>query len=115
MPETKTLQALPPLPRAPRASKPASNPCACGCGHLTKSTFVPGHDSRLRGWVVRVERGVVALADIPDGEREAVQREMARKAAKAAAQVQAAMDAEQAQATQEPVEPVAEEPVAETV
>lgn len=76
--------ALPPLPRVPRVSKPASNPCECGCGGLTHARFMPGHDSYLRGWVLRVDRGLVALSDIPDaGVREAVSRVLARRASAA--------------------------------
>lgn len=69
-----TRVALAPLPKLPaRARKPRPQvQCACGCGALTGRTFAPGHDSRLKGWVLRVERGIVKLADIPDGERQAV-------------------------------------------
>lgn len=65
------LNALPPLPRMTRASRPATNACLCGCGGLTSSRFVPGHDSRLRGWVLRVERGQIDINDalITKGER----------------------------------------------
>lgn len=75
------LVALPKLPKAARKPKPLV-PCACGCGSTTTRTFAPGHDSRLKGWVLRVERNIVKLADIPDGERQAVAAHM--KAAKAA-------------------------------
>ncbi len=81
----KQLAPLPALPRLARASKPASIPCECGCGLLTKSRFVPGHDSRLRGWCLRVERGLVELDAIPNGERQAVEKELAKRAKEAAA------------------------------
>lgn len=68
---TKTLVAMPPLPKMSRANRPKTNHCACGCGQMTAATFVPGHDSRLRGWMLRLERGIVKAADIPDGERQA--------------------------------------------
>lgn len=73
------VQALPPLPKMPKAKK-ARPPkeCGCGCGNMTKGgNFIPGHDARLHGWALRVERGVVKLADIPDGERQAVAKLMA--------------------------------------
>lgn len=77
------LPALPKLPRAPRKPKPV-RPCECGCGGSTKSRFVPGHDGRLHGWVLRVERGVVKLADIqPEGVQIAVAAALrAKQAAK---------------------------------
>lgn len=67
------LPALPKLPKAARKPK-AKRSCLCGCGQQTASRFCPGHDSRLKGWALRVERGVVRVAEIPDGEREAVVR-----------------------------------------
>ena len=65
---------LPKLPRLKREPKAKTHDCGCGCGTKTAGRFAPGHDSRLRGWVLRVERGIVALADVPDGERQAVER-----------------------------------------
>ena len=73
------LAALPKMPKAARKPK-ALVPCGCGCGGTTTRSFAPGHDSRLKGWVLRVERGVVKLADIPDGERQAVKAAIAAKA-----------------------------------
>ena len=29
-------------------ARPASAPCLCGCGELTKGRFFPGHDARLK-------------------------------------------------------------------
>lgn len=70
---------LPPLPRKPKP-RPTQD-CECGCGNPTKSRFVPGHDSRLRGWILRVERGFVKIGDVPDGERQVVARHVkARRA-----------------------------------
>lgn len=70
-----TVAKLPPLPKLPKAArKPkALHACRCGCGQQTASRFCPGHDSRLKGWCLRVNRGVVKLADIPSGERERVE------------------------------------------
>ena len=85
----KQLTPLPALPRMAKATKPASIPCECGCGLLTKSRFFPGHDSRLRGWCLRVERKLITLDQVPDGpnggERAAVKRELAKRAKEAGA------------------------------
>lgn len=72
---TVKLSALPALPKMSRAGKPKTNECACGCGMLTASTFVPGHDSRLRGWALRLERGIVTPKEFPGtpGELKAAQ------------------------------------------
>lgn len=51
---------------------------------MTGARFVPGHDSQLHGWMLRVERGVIALKDIPhDGIRKAVAAAMAAAGTKA--------------------------------
>lgn len=63
---------LPPLPRKAGSPKPLVA-CACGCGMQTRSRFAPGHDSRLRGWALRIARNIIELKDIPDGERQAVE------------------------------------------
>ena len=74
----RELPNLPALPKMPKKSK--SKPpqkCNCGCGHMTRGgKFLPGHDARLHGWALRVERGIVQLKDIPDGERQAVEAHM---------------------------------------
>lgn len=67
---------LPPLPRKAGAAKPMVD-CACGCGLKTHSKFAPGHDSRLRGWALRLARELTTYADIESyagkGERDAVE------------------------------------------
>lgn len=76
----KGKDGMPKLPNLPRgAGKPkALKPCECGCGLQTKSKFAPGHDSRLRGWALRIARGLVKLEDITgkyecsQGEQDAV-------------------------------------------
>ena len=74
----KPLSPLPPLPSSSRRRPVVA--CACGCGGDTQRRFVPGHDSRLRGWMLRVERGILTLADVASqgslGEAEAVAREL---------------------------------------
>lgn len=74
---------LPALPRLPRTRKPKTpKDCECGCGGQTKGgRFVPGHDARLHGWAVRVERKVCELKDVePAGTREAVRKLLLVKA-----------------------------------
>lgn len=69
---------LPPLPRGAGKPKPLVD-CSCGCGMQTRSKFAPGHDSRLRGWALRIARGMCKLDDIvsvyncSEGERSAVE------------------------------------------
>lgn len=55
---------LPALPKLPKLS--ANNTCACGCGGRTGSRFVPGHDSKLKGMRIRVERGL--WVETPEGQ-----------------------------------------------
>lgn len=78
-PTTSTIaigaDGLPVLPKAKRTRKPkAPKACSCGCGGETRGgRFIPGHDAKLAGWVLRVERKTIALSDIPhDGIRSAV-------------------------------------------
>lgn len=33
------------------------NDCQCGCGGKTSKYFVPGHDARFKGWLLKIERG----------------------------------------------------------
>lgn len=82
-PVAPKLPALPKLPKAARKPKPL-HACSCGCGGTTFGKFCPGHDSRLHGWVLRVEKAVVKLADIPDGQRQAVEAALKAKGSKAA-------------------------------
>jgi hypothetical protein len=75
-----TLMALPKLPRGAAKPRP-TKPCACGCETPTKGTWAPGHDSNFRAWVLRVERGVLKVADIPhEGLRAAVKAEVKLRA-----------------------------------
>lgn len=58
------------------------SPCECGCGGTTKSRFVPGHDSILKGLVLRVLLGKVTLEDLvkvhgaAPGQIDAIKREI---------------------------------------
>lgn len=53
------------------------NDCWCGCGGQTKSSFVPGHDSKLHSLAKRIARQQVeitledALAALPHDEARA--------------------------------------------
>lgn len=67
----KSRISLPSLPALPSSSKPRRlRACSCGCGTPTASTFAPGHDSKLKGWVIRFEMNAAAireaLADWPN-------------------------------------------------
>lgn len=63
--ETTQLARFTPLPKASRGPKAKTNDCSCGCGMKTAAKFVPGHDSRLRGWALRLERGIVTEKAFP--------------------------------------------------
>jgi hypothetical protein len=51
-----TIKSLPKLPSLPKSRVQVA--CDCGCGGQTGSRFVPGHDSKLKGMRIRVERGL---------------------------------------------------------
>lgn len=59
-----TIKSLPKLPSLPKSRTQVS--CDCGCGGQTGSRFVPGHDSKLKGMRIRVERGL--WAETPEGK-----------------------------------------------
>ena len=62
----------------PAASAPAARVCMCGCGAAPRgrrSRFLPGHDARLRGILVRAADA--ALDDATQPERDAAAAEMA--------------------------------------
>lgn len=67
----KSRRALPVLPALPsKATARRLSACFCGCGGVTGGTFVPGHDSKLKSWVLSYEFKPVesdaALADFPN-------------------------------------------------
>lgn len=45
--------------------------CACGCGGETTGYFVPGHDSKLHGWIKKLEDGRITKGgkDAKSGEQ----------------------------------------------
>lgn len=50
----------------PNPIKDVFLPCPCGCGNIPEGfgIFMPGHDGRVCGWIVRVERGKAKLQDL---------------------------------------------------
>lgn len=77
---SKGKDGMPKLPNLPRgaAKQKALKPCACGCPLQTRSKFAPGHDSRLKGWAMRIARGMFKLEAMTEvyettqGEQDAV-------------------------------------------
>jgi len=69
--KTKALAALPAMPSKNRGRNAAPQNCGCGCGALTQGgRFIPGHDARLLGWAIRIDRGF-ATDGITPGELRA--------------------------------------------
>lgn len=70
------LAPLPALPGKGKTKTPQK--CACGCpGGITKGgRFIPGHDSRMNGWAIRIAGGH-ATDGITPGERAAAERHIA--------------------------------------
>ena len=46
-------------------TRKARSTCWCGCGGETSSKFMPGHDARLKGVLIRVARGKADPSTIP--------------------------------------------------
>jgi len=90
--------------------------CWCGCGGLTKSRFMPGHDSRFHSLAKKVARGTedleASLANLPhdearvefqrhvDAEIPKHEEKMRLKGIADAAKAKAKADAEAAKATE---------------
>lgn len=59
-------------PKAPRVAKSKEqSKCKCGCGGLTGGNFVPGHDARFKGWLIKIAKGEMAVTDLKKEVREA--------------------------------------------
>ncbi|MCU1245387.1 MAG: hypothetical protein JWN02_1297, partial [Acidobacteria bacterium] len=60
--------------RKPPKEKP-TRPCLCGCGIETKSAFAAGHDSRVKGTLIKTLFGsienMMAWSKTPDGIKRA--------------------------------------------
>lgn len=63
---------LPRLPQMSTSTTRSWGKCACGCGGGTQSTFVPGHDARQKGIILRVVRGLMTLTDVAEWGGEEV-------------------------------------------
>lgn len=60
-------------PKAKKAEKlDSTRDCLCGCGLETNGLFRPGHDARVKGMLLKVERGEMKLADLDAGLQSAV-------------------------------------------
>ena len=60
--------------RAVKVSKPTKTvrQCLCGtCSEETMGFFAPGHDARFKGLMVKVERGDLAVTDLPKAVQKA--------------------------------------------
>jgi len=59
--------AAPPGEKKVRVKKEKTvKPCRCGCGGQTTAFFVPGHDARFKGWLIKVEKGEKKVSDLPE-------------------------------------------------
>lgn len=50
----------------------ATRDCLCGCGLETASLFRPGHDARVKGILLKVERGELQADDLPEALKATV-------------------------------------------
>lgn len=55
-------------PAKPKGEKKleANRDCLCGCGTETTGKFAPGHDARVKGLLLKVERGLEPKSAIPE-------------------------------------------------
>jgi len=54
-------------PKEKKEKKPKStHDCLCGCGNETASLYAPGHDARVKGILLKVERGDLEKSAIPE-------------------------------------------------
>ena len=67
--ETEGAAEKPAKTKGEKAKKPIKNVelrnCLCGCGSPSKSRFLPGHDARLHGLVLRIFRGKASQDELP--------------------------------------------------
>lgn len=52
--------------KAEKAPK-STHDCICGCGRETGGLYAPGHDARVKGILLQVERGKLKKEDVPEG------------------------------------------------
>lgn len=67
----------------PKAEKESKGPsakglsCLCGCGQATvtdSAKFIPGHDAKLKGLLLKVERGELPKNQVPEIAKPFLQR-----------------------------------------
>lgn len=63
----------------PKAKKKSAKglPCLCGCGQPTitdSARFIPGHDAKLKGLLLKVERGELKKSAIPEVAKPFLQK-----------------------------------------
>jgi hypothetical protein len=58
--------------RIPKAKQP--QPCLCGCGRMVMSgrNFLPGHDTKLKSVLLKVEKGELDESAIPEQAKAAL-------------------------------------------
>jgi len=44
----------------------SSHDCLCGCGSETLSLYAPGHDARVKGLILKCERGIIEPKELPE-------------------------------------------------
>lgn len=52
-------------PPSEARSRFTSRSCLCGCGETVSHYFAQGHVNRYRNWLIKVERGEMAVEDLP--------------------------------------------------
>lgn len=61
-PGTKTAKVkAEPKPKAVKEKRA----CRCGCGEQVNGYFAQGHDAKFKGWLLKVERGQMAVKELP--------------------------------------------------
>jgi hypothetical protein len=61
--EAKAEEAKKTQAEQPKTEAIRSCPCGCGTSLLKKRVFEQGHDARIRGWFVKVEKGKMELTE----------------------------------------------------
>jgi hypothetical protein len=61
----QAAQASKNVSRTVRDTKKMATDCLCGCGKACGRNFLPGHDQRLKGLLIRVNSGKAQPSEIP--------------------------------------------------
>lgn len=67
--DAKAVKAAKPAKPAKEKKLAATRDCLCGCGLETSGKFRPGHDARVKGMLLKVERGDEAVTSLPESLR----------------------------------------------